>query len=416
MGDQAQGAIGQWLLQMEDTYKTEPANVAAKKLYFSTDTMSFNQGLERSDVQRGGVRHPTRSLRGQVEVAGDINTELMATGPLLYAACGSMETTMAGGTVGTALGAPTGVIDSVKQTLTITQTAHGQSVGGSMEIAGLTAPTSLNGKIWPIIAVPGANSLVLRIPTGTGTTFTLGAGTIKPVTAAGVCTHTIKAGGRLASYLLEKGFADLGQYLRYLGAVCSRLSFSIGATGAIKLATSWMAAGETVNSSSFDSDPLDNLKSSFDNLGIAAANIKEGGSVVANIMAIDNIQIDNNLDGDTFVVGGGGSRSAINPGVYSVTGTVRAMFDSIELYNKARNSTETSLDFTITRGAGDGTPGDESLQVVIPELIYQAKSPVIEGPKGVRVELGFEADYTDNADGTAIKFVLKNSLLPGAMI
>ena len=417
MGDQAQGSLGQLLIQIQDIRGQVPSAIATKKLYFSTESIVRTQELERSEVQRGGVRHPTRALRGRVDVGGDINTELMATSALLYAACGSMETTMAGGTMGAALAAPTGVIDAVAQTLTITQATHGQSVGGSMEITSLTAPTSLNGKIWPIVAVPDADTLVLRIPAGTTTTFTLGAGAIKPVTAAGVCTHTIKAGGKLPYYFMEKGFTDLGQYLRYLDSVCGKLSFSIGATGAIKLDATWMACSEQdPETSSLDIDPLDNLKTSFDNLGIAAANIKEGGTAVANILGIDTIQLENNLDGDTFVVGGQGARSAINAAVYSVTGTMRAMFDSIALYEKAKNSTVSSIDFTVTRGSGDGTSGNESLQVVIPELIYQAKSPVINGPKGVRVELGFEADYTSNSDQTAMKFIVKNSLLPGAMI
>jgi len=414
---QAQGALGQLLMQMENTYNTLPTNVKSKKVYFASESLSFSQGAEKSDVLRGGVRHPTRSLRGQTDVTGDINTELQATSALLYAACGSMETTMSGGTLGTAMTTPAAVIDAVNQTMTITAVAHGCSVADSVEIAGLTAPTSLNSKIWPVIGVTSADIFVVRIPMGTTTTYTLGTGTIKRVTAGGVCTHTMKAGGKLPSYVIEKGLTDVSQYLRYLGSVCGKLTFGIGATGAIKLTAGFMGASETPASSSFDTGtPLDNGKRSFDNLGIAAANIKEGGSAVANILGIDNITLDNQLDGDTFVVGGAGSRSAINPGVYSVNGTVRAMFENMDLYNKAKNSTESSIDFTVTRGDGDGTDGNESLQVVIPELVYQAKSPVIDGPKGVRVELNFEADYDNNADATAMKFVCINSVLPGAMI
>jgi hypothetical protein len=414
---QAQGALGQVLMQMENAYKVLPTNVKSKKLYIESESISFSQDLSKSNVIRGGVRHPTSSVRGTVDVGGDIKTELMATSPLLYAAMGSMETTMVGGTMGTALTTPAATIDSVNQLMTVTVTSHGLTVGDSVEIAGLTAPTSLNGKIWPVIAVPTVNTFILRLPMGTTSTFTLGSGTIKKVTAAGVCTHTMKAGGKLPSYVIESGFTDIGQYFRYLGSVCGKLALgSISAAGIIPLTASFMGASETTATTPFDATPLDNGKRSFDNQGIAAAAIKEGGTAIANIFSIDGITLDNSLDGDTFVVGGGGSRAAINPGIYGVSGSVKAMFEDMTLYNKAKNLTESSIDFTVTRGTGDGTDGNEKFQCVIPELVYKAKSPAIEGPKGVVVDLAFEGFYDNAADATAFKMIVTNSLLPGAMI
>lgn len=414
---QAQGALGNVLMQMENAYKTLPTNVKSKKVYFESESIKFYQDLSKSNVIRGGVRHPTSSVRGTVDVGGDIKTELMATSPLLYAAMGSMETTMVGGTMGAALTTPTAVIDTVNQLMTVTVTAHGLTVGDSVEIATLTAPASLNGKIWPVIAVPTANTFILRIPMGITSTFTLGSGTIKKVTAAGVCTHTMKAGGKLPSYIIESGFTDIGQYFRYLGSVCGKLSFgSIAAAGIIPLTATFMGANETTATSSFDTAPLDNGKRSFDNQGIAAAAIKEGGTAIANIFSIDGITLDNALDGDTFVVGGGGSRAAINPGIYGVNGSIKAMFEDMTLYNKAKNLTESSIDFTITRGTGDGTDGNEKIQAVIPELVYKANSPAIEGPKGVVVDLAFEGFYDNCSDATAFKLIVTNSVLPGAMI
>jgi len=414
---QAQGALSQVLLQMENTFKALPTNVKSKKVYIETCDIKLDQGMDSSAVLRGGTRHPTQGVRGNVDVGGGINTELQATTALLYAALGSMASSQTGGTMGTAFGAPTATIDAVNQLMTINQTTHGCSVGDSIEIAGLTAPTSLNSLVLPVVAVPTANQLIIRIPMGTTTTFTLGSGTIKRVTANGTTyTHTLKAGGNLASYVIEKGFTDITQYFRYLGCKCSSLSFGIGGAGLIKLATNWMGASESTASSSFDSAPLDNGKRSFDNLGIAAANILEGGSAVANILSIDSLTIDNDLDGDTFVVGGGGSRAGISGGIYKITGTLKAQFEDLTYYTKARNLTESSLDFTITRGTGAGTDNNESIQVVIPELVYKAASPPIEGPKGVVITLGFEGYYDNNADATGLKIILNNAIPPGALI
>ena len=147
---QAQGSFSQITMQMENAYKTLPTSVKAKKVYFADGDPGFTQGLEDSNVMRGASRQPTAPTRGAVDSSGSINTELQATSPLLYAAMGSMESTMTGGVMGTALTTPAAVIDAVNQLVTLTVTAHGLVVGDSVEILAITAPTTLNGKIWPV--------------------------------------------------------------------------------------------------------------------------------------------------------------------------------------------------------------------------------------------------------------------------
>ena len=205
--------------------------------------------------------------------------------------------------------------------MTITSTAHGLIPGDSVQIQNLTAPTILNGKIFAVFDVPSANIFKISIPIATTSTFTLGSGTIKKVTAGGtILTHTLKAGGALPSYTHEKGFTDIAQYFKYSGCMCNKLSFGIPSSGPIALNTNWMGGAEAFGTSPFDSGtPLDNLKRVFDGLSIAAADVKEGGSAIAIITNVANITIDNQLDGDTFVVGGGGARGGINPGVYKIT-------------------------------------------------------------------------------------------------
>jgi hypothetical protein len=40
------------------------------------------------------------------------------------------------------------------------------------------------------------------------------------------------------------------------------------------------------------------------------------------------------------------------------------------------------------------------------EVIFKPQSPVVTGPKGLLVELGFEAYYNDDADANALRAVL----------
>lgn len=411
---QAQGALSQVLLQMERSFKTAATTVKSKKVYMSDCSLARTQESENSKVNRGSSRHPTRGIAGNIDVAGGINTELMATSALLYAALGSVQITCASATVGSALTSPTFSYDWTNQQVTVTSTTHGLAVGDTVEMIA-TAPTLLNGTFYyPVIDVPNANSFVILVPLGGSSTITCTS--IKKCTA-GTFTYTYKAGGKLASYIVEKGFSDIAQYFKYAGCVCGSLSIDgIGASGAVPLAADFMGASETAGASSFETGTaLDNTKISFDGSLVAAADVKEGGSAINNLKSM-SFKLDNSLEGDTFVIGGGGVRGGINPGVYQVTGSISAVFQDLTLYNKALNRTESSLDVTFKNGTGAGTAGNESLQIVAPELLFTAKSPPISGSGGVMLDLDYVGDYTDNSDATALKIIVKCPQLPGAVI
>lgn len=413
---QAQGAQAQIIAQREASFKVLPTGIRSRKIYFSKESLLFSQGFADSVTIRGS-RQPVQRVRDNTDVAGDINFELHANALQYFAALGSMQSTMTGGTMAAALTAPTAVIDTVNCVMTVTVTAHGLLPGDTVEIQGLTAPTSLNGCVYAVFDAPTANTFKIHIPLGTSSTFTLGTGTIKKVTVAGTSLiHTLKGGGPLPSYALEKGFADIAQYYKYAGCVCGGLDFAVNPSGMIDCASKWLGGGETYGTSSFDTGtPVDNGIKKFDALMLAAADMKEGGSAIATVK-MSSFSYDNALDGDTFVLGGAGSRSAINPGVYKIGGALTAMFFDTTLYAKAKNQTKTSLDLTFKRGTGDGTADNESLQVVIPELTLTPKSPVIDGPKGIIQQYDFAGFYDTAVDATAFKMVVKNAILPGLLI
>ena len=411
---QAQGALSQVLLQMERSYKTAATAVQSKKVYFTDCSLARSQESETSKVIRGSSRHPTRGIAGNIDVAGGIGTELMATSALLFAALGSVQITGATVTVGSAIATPSFAYDWTGQQVTVTSASHGLTVGSTVEGI-FTAPSLLNGTFYyPVIDVPNANSFVILVPMGGSGTIT--ATSIKPCTA-GTFTYTYKAGGKLASYIIEKGFPNITQYFKYLGCVCGSLGIDgIGASGAVTMSCDFMGASETAGSSSFETGTtIDNTKISFDGSLVAAADVKEGGSAI-NYLKSMSFKLDNALDGDTFVIGGGGVRGGINPGVYQVTGNISAIFQDLTLYNKALNRTESSLDITFKNGNGAGTAGNESLQIVAPELLFTAKSPPISGSGGVMLDMDFVGDYTDSADATALKVIVKCTKLPGAVI
>lgn len=211
--------------------------------------------------------------------------------------------------------------------------------------------------------------------------------------------HVFKVGSSMPSFCLEQGFTDISQYFLYNGCKISKMGFSFGGDGELVSSIDIMGGKETLGTTSFDST-LTAL--TFDRFANFQAAIKEGGSAIANCTEA-SIDIDFGLDGDTYCIGGQGFRSDIAAGIVSVTGKIKAMFQSAALLTKAINGTESSLQITLTNGTN-------ILDLLISELLFERNAPSIDGPKGIFVELPFKAYYQNGADASAIKATLTNDV------
>ena len=221
--------------------------------------------------------------------------------------------------------------------------------------------------------------------------------------------HTFTIGDALPSLVIEKGFTDNGDFFLYNGCVVSAMNLDINADGGFQ-EISWdiIGAKETTDTSSFDGTPTDLGKQSFDDLAVAT--IEEGGGAPsACVTSISGLSIVNDLDDSIYCIGGAGERSSVPAGIVKVTGTLTALFASMALYDKAVASTETSLKIVWSLGTADGSAGNEYFEILIPELIYSPNAPVISGPRGVLVELPFEAYYDDSSEASAIQVIVKNT-------
>lgn len=407
---QARGVQGLLGIQYESTFGTTPGTPDLTKLYFESEGFKSSRNMISSAVMTG-TRQPTAPIQGNIDVTGSLGLELGAyPGMLFYGAAGSITTEANSGSgeaLGSALTTPAAVIDPANQTITITVTTHGLVVGDCVQIAGLTAPTALNDKYFRVIAVTSADIFVCRIPLGITSTFTLGSGTIKKVTtAATTYKHTIKFGGKLPSFCVEKGFSDISQYFKYLGCKIGRMTLNCTPEGFQKLSFDLTGKSETVATSSMDSTATDLGKSSYS--GFSIGTIEEGGSPIANVTKVD-ITIENSLDTGVYVIGGAGLRGDLPEGMLKVSGTIEALFENTTLYTKATASTESSLKVIYNNGTGAGTAGNESFEIKIPELIYKQDAPTISGDKGVMVTLPFEAYYANSSEAAACQIILKNT-------
>ena len=221
-------------------------------------------------------------------------------------------------------------------------------------------------------------------------------------------THTIKVAPLPVSLCIEKQFTDLTtpEYFLYNGCRIDKGSFAFKPDGYVDLSLDFKGQKETVAGSSFHASPTDLGHVPFETYELT---LKEGGSTIAYVADL-KFDVSNNLDGSNYVLGGAGQRPALPAGKVAVTGTLTALFQDVTLYTKATALTETSIEAILTRGTGDGTAGNELLDILIPELVYEQKAPPIEGDKGILVELAFSAYYDNDANASSIMMTLKNTM------
>lgn len=222
----------------------------------------------------------------------------------------------------------------------------------------------------------------------------------------GSYSHTMKVGSTLPSFTVEKAFPDISQYILYQGCKISKMSLTASPSGFQQASFDIMGAKATASGTSFDSTPTELTDAAFD--GFRIASLLEGGSSVTNVTEV-TLDIDNGLDGDTFVIGGNGQRGSLNEGLVKVTGTLNGFFENLSLYNKAVNQTETSLKLTYAFGDGDGTAGNESLVIEMPEVLFSAACPPIDGPRGIYLSLNFVAYLGNAATNSSVLMTLKNT-------
>jgi hypothetical protein len=227
-------------------------------------------------------------------------------------------------------------------------------------------------------------------------------------TGANPYSHTFKVSALPTGLYVEKGFTDLDtpEYFQYTGCKINSFSLTAKAEGFIETRVNFMGAGETISTSSFDGTPTDLGHTPFDGFGCS---IEENGSSLGVATEID-FTIENNLDGSSYVIGGAGVRYSIPAGIVKVSGTLHALFDSMTLYNRAINNTETNILLTLIKGTGTGTSGNEKLTIKFPEVLLSPQSPVINGPQGVLVELPFQAYYNDSGEASSVYMVLYNAI------
>lgn len=224
----------------------------------------------------------------------------------------------------------------------------------------------------------------------------------------GPYTHTLTVGDLPIGFTLEHDYgaaiSGVGRYEKFNGCRVASARFNCPQEGYPEVTFEIKGANSVLASAPLDATPTDNGHTGF---SAFEASILEGGASIATVTSAE-IQISNDLDESAYVVGGAGKRAALPEGQAMISGKIRAMFDSAALLTKAIDGTESSLKVTLSRGDGLGSAGNESLELLVQQLVYERNGPDVSGPKGVFVDLTFKG-FKSGAD-LGLQLTLKNAL------
>ncbi len=214
----------------------------------------------------------------------------------------------------------------------------------------------------------------------------------------GTYTHVFKISDTQPSMVIEKGFTDIGRYMKYNGVKINGLSFNFGGDGELTMSLNLVGVDETLSSSEYDASATSVTLLRFNNF---QASVKEGGVVLGNVTD-GSLNINAGLDTNIYVLGGEGRRASLPEGQMSISGSITTLFEDDSLLNKAINGTESSLEISFVNG-------ENSLTFKIPELKYAREGIEISGPAGVKYTAPFNAYFSDASEDSSIVVTLTNT-------
>jgi hypothetical protein len=203
--------------------------------------------------------------------------------------------------------------------------------------------------------------------------------------------NVLKLGNTQRSFAFEEGFTDLAQFHTFNGCTFDSLSIEVTTDSLVSAKFNIVGATESAfTGTSIDTTPTAvTAKPKFYHVG---GTFKEGGSAVGYMSAI-SFDLKNNLNASN-TLGVSGVR-AITSGKVEVTGTVTALFEDVVAYNKFKNNTDSSIEFTLTDGTNSHT-------YLLPKVKYVKGMIEGSGDGPLVVELEFVAIY-DATEASTIK-------------
>lgn len=211
-------------------------------------------------------------------------------------------------------------------------------------------------------------------------------------------THKYKIGDTQPSFLVEKAFPDAGKYIVYSGCKINTAQVSFGEDSEMTVELALMGAERTIAAAAYNAAAPELKK-----LPISQNHtyVKLGGTE-SRIVKTGDFTLDAGLDGDQYVVGGGGVRGDIPEGLFKATGNVTALFTDTSMMEAADAGTVTSLEI------GFKLNTDTQLVFLFPEVQIEPHDAPISGPAGVNVSFAWRAFHGTNNEKSLVQVTLIN--------
>lgn len=203
-------------------------------------------------------------------------------------------------------------------------------------------------------------------------------------------TDQLKVGTTLGSFTVRRRFTDISQVQVFTGVQFTGVSLTVNdQITSLTLNT----LGRGMSTSDIAGATLDAASTTSPFSGLDVGSINEGGVSIAAITEI-SLSLDNGLQA-AFALG---SPETTEPtyGRSNLTGTVTAYFQNQTLLDKFLNETESSIDFTVTDGAGN------DLKFTIPRIKYSGGQPDVGGEGAIFLTMPFQALLDDTTSTNLI--------------
>jgi len=276
--------------------------------------------------------------------------------------------------------------------------------GGSLDIAAsgggvqvLTAPggTWASYVVGAYVRVSGAdaaNNGVFRITAKDSTTLTIknATGTIQAdANGVTVLMKTARTGIVKRSFLMEKGFLDINQFISFRGMRVGTWNMNVESeqivTGSFGLVGAGaFAAGTTVSASVTPQGAL-SIANATSNIG----RIEENG--VALTTKLRSVKFALNANPRALPAIGNKFPIGVNLGSFEITGTIDAYFEDLALYNKFLSHEDSSLVLELD------SPEDDRTIITISSLKFTKASPA---GAGLNQDVMVSLDFTAKKDST----------------
>lgn len=262
------------------------------------------------------------------------------------------------------------------------------SGGGTQVITGPASwTTNFTVGTWTrITGANAANNGVYKITAKTSTTLTVAnpTGTSQTGVAATLITKWARTGTTKKSYLIEKSFNDIAQFIHYRGMRVATWAMNIEAeqiiTGSFGFVGSRaVAQGSTISGTKPAAAGL-SVCGATSNVGT----LQENGTSLTT--KVKGVRFNLNANPRQLTAVGNKYPIGINLGSFEITGTLEAYFEDLALYNKFVDHNDSNLVVEID------SPEDDRTILTISNLKFTNAAPVGAGlNQDVMVALDFTA-------------------------